>query len=103
MERRLIIFRDRPASPLDTAMYWVDHVLEHKDTSYLKSASVRLKWYELYSVDVLGILIFLMGVTFYTLRLVILRFISSVLGLFAKSQKWCNIKSRQSDKKQFKK
>lgn len=37
-------------------MYWIDHVLKHKDTAHLKSGSAYLTWYELYSLDVLAIL-----------------------------------------------
>lgn len=50
--KRSLIFRDRPNKPLETAMYWVDHVLKHKDTDQLRSASTKLTWYELYSLDV---------------------------------------------------
>lgn len=52
MIKRSLIFRDRPKKPLETAMYWVDHVLKHKDTDHIRSASAKLTWYELYSLDV---------------------------------------------------
>lgn len=57
MVKRSMIFRDRPKKPLETAMYWVDHVLKHKGNISLKSDSVTYKWYELYSLDVIIILV----------------------------------------------
>lgn len=73
IERRSELFRDRLSSPLDTAMYWIDHVIKHKNTDHLKSAASQLTWYELYSLDVLAILIASIFLGIYTIKLIISR------------------------------
>lgn len=96
MQRRSRIFRNRLASPLDTAMYWIDHVLEHKDTSHLKPASVRLTWYEFYSLDVLALLVVLIVTIFYASKFLLFVFLSLVRVLYVKTRKWFASKSKSS-------
>lgn len=53
-------FNDRIVSPLNTAVYWVQYVLRHKDgLDQLKPASMELSWYQYLLLDVM-IAIFLM-------------------------------------------
>lgn len=40
---------------METAVFWVEYAIQHKNTGLLKSASSQLYWYELYSLDVLAI------------------------------------------------
>lgn len=94
MQKRSIIFRNRLASPIDTAMYWIDHVLEHKDVPYLKSASMKLKWYEWYSLDVLTLLVILLVATFYALKFILLKFIFALNVIIEKIQTWFDIASK---------
>lgn len=52
------IFRDRQAKPLETATWWVEHLLEHKVTKeVLHSYAVDLNWFVFYSLDAVCILV----------------------------------------------
>ncbi|KAM7353784.1 UDP-glycosyltransferase UGT5-like [Cochliomyia hominivorax] len=52
------IFRDRQSKPLDTATWWVEHLLQHKVTDeVLHSYAVDLNWFIYYSLDVICILL----------------------------------------------
>ncbi|XP_046658308.1 UDP-glycosyltransferase UGT5-like [Homalodisca vitripennis] len=50
-------FRDRPMSPLDTAVYWTEYVLRHKGGRHLRSAAVDMPWYQLWLLDVALVLL----------------------------------------------
>ncbi|XP_017087039.3 UDP-glucosyltransferase 2-like [Drosophila bipectinata] len=55
MKKASKIFRDRPLSAMDTAMYWIDYVIEHKGAPHLVSVGVELPWYQFYLLDVIGL------------------------------------------------
>lgn len=55
MKKRSSVFHERLKNPLETAMFWVDHVIKHQDSSHLRPGSAQLTWFELYSLDVLAI------------------------------------------------
>lgn len=46
------ILLDKPISPLDTALWWVDYVLRYNDTSHLRAASFNQWWYQRRLIDV---------------------------------------------------
>jgi hypothetical protein len=48
---------DQPLKPIDTAVYWVEHVIRHKGASHLRSAGLDLKWYQREMIDVILFLI----------------------------------------------
>nr|XP_022913025.1 UDP-glucuronosyltransferase 2B4-like [Onthophagus taurus] len=39
---------------LDEAVYWIEHLVEFKGGSYLRTAGVDLPWYQFWMVDVIG-------------------------------------------------
>lgn len=47
------IFKDRPLSPLESAVYWTEYVIRHKGAPHLKSAAVELYWYQYLLIDVI--------------------------------------------------
>ncbi|KAK9878455.1 hypothetical protein WA026_022095 [Henosepilachna vigintioctopunctata] len=51
-------FKDRPMSPLETAVYWVEYVLRHKGAPQLKTPSIALEWYQYYLFDVFCVFFF---------------------------------------------
>ncbi|XP_026808482.1 UDP-glucuronosyltransferase 2A2-like isoform X1 [Rhopalosiphum maidis] len=59
-------FRDRPMSPLETAVYWTEYVIRHKGAPHLRSAAVGMPWFQYYLIDVF-IVIFLSVTTFFVL------------------------------------
>ncbi|XP_017959648.2 UDP-glucuronosyltransferase 2C1-like isoform X2 [Drosophila navojoa] len=57
MKRASHIFRDRPMSAMDTAMYWIDYVIKHRGAPHLVSEGVNLPWYQFYLLDIVGIVL----------------------------------------------
>ncbi|CAG7834805.1 unnamed protein product [Allacma fusca] len=55
------IFRDRPMSPIETAVYWTEFVLRHEDLSSLKPLN-NLNFFQRRFLDVLLVLILLVMV-----------------------------------------
>ncbi|KAH8254191.1 hypothetical protein KR032_008815, partial [Drosophila birchii] len=55
MKQASKVFRDRPLSAMDTAMYWINYVIEHRGAPHLVSAGVQLPWYQFYLLDIVGL------------------------------------------------
>lgn len=49
-------FRDRPQSPMDTAIYWTEYVINHKGANFMRSPVLDLKWYEFHMVDAMVVI-----------------------------------------------
>lgn len=49
-------YRDQQKTPLENAIYWVEHVTRHQGAAYLKSAAQRLNWWQYHNVDVFVII-----------------------------------------------
>lgn len=56
VKRMSLLFRDRPLSALDTAVYWVEYVLRHNGASHMRSEAVHLNFFQRNSYDVIAIL-----------------------------------------------
>lgn len=55
MKKASILFRDRPRSPSEEAVYWTEYIIRHgKDA--LRSPSVDLKWWQVENIDVYAII-----------------------------------------------
>lgn len=61
------IFRDRPQSALDTAVFWTEYVIRHGGAPHLQSAAVKLAWYQYLLID---IIILMLGSVFISLLVV---------------------------------
>ncbi|KAH8263950.1 hypothetical protein KR038_010324, partial [Drosophila bunnanda] len=55
MKQASKVFRDRPLSAMDTAMYWINYVIEHRGAPHIVSAGVHLPWYQFYLLDIAGL------------------------------------------------
>uniref|UniRef100_A0A182X245 UDP-glucuronosyltransferase n=1 Tax=Anopheles quadriannulatus TaxID=34691 RepID=A0A182X245_ANOQN len=53
MKRMSSLFRDQPEHPLDRAVWWIEWVLRHPDSTELLTHGSRLNWFVKYSYDVL--------------------------------------------------
>lgn len=51
------IFRDRPQSALDTAIFWTEYVIRHGGAPYLRTAGVELAWYQYLLLDVTALML----------------------------------------------
>ncbi|XP_020804430.1 UDP-glucuronosyltransferase 2B15-like [Drosophila serrata] len=55
MKQASKVFRDRPLSAMDTAMYWINYVIEHQGAPHMVSAGVHLPWYQFYLLDIVAL------------------------------------------------
>ncbi|KAL3266340.1 hypothetical protein HHI36_010518 [Cryptolaemus montrouzieri] len=49
-------FRDRPMSPMDTAIYWIEYVARHKGAPHMRTAAVDMPLYQYLLLDVFAFL-----------------------------------------------
>ncbi|CAG9767022.1 unnamed protein product [Ceutorhynchus assimilis] len=68
------LFKDRPMSPKDTAIYWTEYVLRHRGAPKLQSFAKQLAWYQYYLLDLIAIVI----CTLFTIILFLLLFIKRI-------------------------
>ncbi|KAF7643066.1 hypothetical protein LDENG_00245850 [Lucifuga dentata] len=61
MQRLSKLHHDRPMSPMDTAIFWIEYVIRHKGAAHLRSAGFSLPWYSYHSLDVAVFLMALSG------------------------------------------
>lgn len=55
MQRLSALFRDRPSTPLQTAIYWIEYVLRHKGAAHLQSSATDLSWYQIMLLDIIAV------------------------------------------------
>ncbi|KAG7207216.1 hypothetical protein KM043_008894 [Ampulex compressa] len=55
VERESIRFKDRPMSPMDTAVFWIEYVIRNGPDS-LRSPAIDMPWWQLHLIDVYAFL-----------------------------------------------
>eukprot|EP00058_Branchiostoma_floridae_P009857 XP_002595345.1 hypothetical protein BRAFLDRAFT_59784 [Branchiostoma floridae] len=53
------LHRDQPQSPMERAVWWIEHVIKHGGLPHLRARAVELPWYQYYLLDVAA---FLLGI-----------------------------------------
>uniref|UniRef100_UPI003AACBB2B UDP glucuronosyltransferase 5 family, polypeptide G1 n=1 Tax=Centroberyx gerrardi TaxID=166262 RepID=UPI003AACBB2B len=61
MQRLSRLHHDRPLSPMDTAIFWIEYVIRNKGAAHLRSAAFSMPWYSYHSLDVAVLLVALSG------------------------------------------
>ncbi|XP_066287470.1 UDP-glucuronosyltransferase 2C1-like [Branchiostoma lanceolatum] len=51
------LHRDQPQSPMERAVWWVEHVIKHGGLPHLRARAVELPWYQYYLLDVAAFLL----------------------------------------------
>eukprot|EP00058_Branchiostoma_floridae_P017198 XP_002602686.1 hypothetical protein BRAFLDRAFT_210219 [Branchiostoma floridae] len=46
------LHRDQPQSPMERAVWWIEHVIKHGGLHHLRARAVELPWYQYYLLDV---------------------------------------------------
>ncbi|KAI5706297.1 hypothetical protein M8J75_006741 [Diaphorina citri] len=62
------ILKDRLRSPLDTAVYWTEYVLQHEGALHLSPVSRHLYWFQYYLLDVLAFILAVLMVAYLLIR-----------------------------------
>lgn len=77
MLRQSKITKDTPFPPVETAVWWVEHVLRHNGCPHLRPAALDLSWYQYFMLDILLLLVILIStglfVIYYIFRYFVIR------------------------------
>nr|QPA18392.1 UDP-gluconosyltransferase [Trialeurodes vaporariorum] len=76
-------FRDRPMTPLDTAVYWTEYVIRHKGADQLQVASLDLNWFQYHLLDIYAVI----GVTIYAIYYVLKKILGAIFKTDEKLKK----------------
>ncbi|KAH1028367.1 hypothetical protein HUJ05_001726 [Dendroctonus ponderosae] len=79
-------FRDRPMSPMDSAIYWVEYVAKHRETLHMRSEAIDVPFYQYYLIDVATFLFGIIASFLFTLYK-IAKLILRVITRFSKNAK----------------
>lgn len=55
-------FKDRPKTSKEEILYWTEYVIKHKGAHHLKSAALKLSWYQYLLLDVLIAFVLILSV-----------------------------------------
>lgn len=69
------IFRDRPESAIDRAMYWIEYVIRHRGAHHLRSGALDLPWFSYFLLDIVAAVTLIVLLSFLTVRFVVKRVI----------------------------
>lgn len=51
------LHHDKPIKPLDSAVFWIEHVMRHKGAAHLRTESYKLPWYAYHCLDVMAMFV----------------------------------------------
>lgn len=69
------LFRDRPMTPLQTAIYWIEYVIRYDGAKHMQSPAVHLNFIQKNSIDIL----LLFAIVFYIIFKILAKIVSVVL------------------------
>ncbi|XP_062551807.1 UDP-glycosyltransferase UGT5-like [Armigeres subalbatus] len=49
------LFTDNPTDPLEEAIFWIEYVVRHRGATHLKSAAVKMPWYQYLLLDIAAV------------------------------------------------
>lgn len=67
------LYRDRPQSALDTAIYWTEYVIRHRGASHLQTPQVQMNFIQRNSLDVVAFLVLLVFFGYKAIKFLLLR------------------------------
>lgn len=65
------LLRQQPVKPLDRAIFWIEHVLKFRGAPYIQNVGAKLKWYQYYLLDVIGVLFIILAFVVYIASLLL--------------------------------
>lgn len=51
------IWKDRPMSPMDTAMYWLEYIIRNQGAEYMKNPARNMNWFAYTMMDVYAFIV----------------------------------------------
>lgn len=79
-KQQSVIFKDRPMSPRETAIFWTEYIIRHKGAPHLQSVAQELTWYEFLLLDVLAVPV--------VISIIVLVVIRIYMGVFCNADKY---------------
>ncbi|PNF35871.1 hypothetical protein B7P43_G09429 [Cryptotermes secundus] len=79
-ERTSRAFRDRPMSPMDTAIYWTEYVIRHRGAPHMRTAGADLPLYQYLLLDVIAAVLTTMLIVIYIIYFLIRKLLSVIRG-----------------------
>ncbi|KAM9836832.1 UDP glucuronosyltransferase 5 family, polypeptide G1 isoform 2-T2 [Aulostomus maculatus] len=55
------LHRDRPMSPMDTAIFWIEYIIRNQGAPHLRSQALSLPWYSYFCLDVVAFIMAVVG------------------------------------------
>lgn len=87
MKRLSAIYRDRPQTALETAVWWTEYALRHQGAPHLRCASLDLRWYQRCLLDVIGFLLLAAVAVSSALYLLVRKVLSALFQTGGKQKK----------------
>jgi hypothetical protein len=81
------MFRDRPQTPLETAIFWTEYVIRHGGAPHLRSAELDLTWYQYLLLDVIAVIVLSITVVLGIMYVVLKRLLTTYTGKKLKKPK----------------
>jgi len=53
-------FRDRLVSPIDTAVYWIEHIGKNRGGQHMRSLAIDMPFYQYFLLDVIAFYFFIL-------------------------------------------
>ncbi|XP_012258838.3 UDP-glucosyltransferase 2-like [Athalia rosae] len=72
-------FLDRPKSPRETSVFWIEYILKHGGDS-LRSPAVKLTWWQVELIDVYAFTMAIILLTFYVAKLTIFMILKKIFN-----------------------
>lgn len=85
VERISKLYYDRPMSPQETAVFWVEYIIRHRNV--LHSPAINLSWYQVQLLDVYGFIFLVFILVMYLLILIIRGLIKYIFGTKKRNNK----------------
>jgi hypothetical protein len=89
-------FRDRPQTPLETAIFWTEYVIRHGGAPHLRSAAVDLTWHQYLLLDVTAVVVIIVATVLWVMCII---FKKTNRYLFRKCAQETEVQLRNKKKK----
>ncbi|XP_049841377.1 UDP-glucosyltransferase 2-like [Schistocerca gregaria] len=78
MKRLSAIYRDKPQTALETAVWWTEYALRHQGAPHMRSASLDLYWYQRWLLDIIAFVLLVAASGCAAVYLLVKKLISSL-------------------------